>query len=135
MGRYLPAGRASMNYVWDFINAMPVGLRGWLEFSVGSIAFWLSISATVYHWRSSSTLWIAALYLGRLIVCLFVPADKQEDRLADFEEMLNTVWIPQFGRRIGRLVYIWQALRSASAILKIGAVTAVADRIARSFGW
>ena len=74
-------------------------------------------------------------YAGRLLICLFVAPDKQEDRLADFQEKLNTVWIPECGLRIGRIVCLWHAVKSVSAIVRIGVVTAIVDRIARAVGW
>ena len=70
--------------------------------------------------------------VGRLTLCLLLPLDKQADRVADFDEMLNTVWIPQFGPRIGRLIYIWHAFRSAGAIIRIGITAAIVDRIVRT---
>jgi hypothetical protein len=74
-------------------------------------------------------------YTGKLIVCLFVPLEKQEDRLADFEEKLSMVWIPHFGNSVGRLVYVWHAIRSAGSIVRIGLVAAIIDRVTRACGW
>jgi hypothetical protein len=73
-----------------------------------------------------------APFLGRLFLCLFLPPEKHADRLGDFDEMLNTVWLPQFGPRLGRLIYIWHALRSAGAIIRIGITATVVDRIVRA---
>ena len=70
-------------------------------------------------------------FIGRLLLCLFLPAGKQVDRLADFDEMLSTVWIPQFGSRIGRFIYICQALRSTGAIIRIGVTAAIVDKFVR----
>jgi len=74
-------------------------------------------------------------FLGKLLLCLFIAPDKQQDRLADFEESLTIVWIPQFGVRIGRLVYVWNAARSVGAIVRIGIAAAIVDRIRRAIGW
>jgi hypothetical protein len=72
--------------------------------------------------------------VGELIVCLFVPANRQGDRLADFAEVFEVVWMPRFGGRLARWVYIAQALRSAGAVVRIAAITALVDRVARAFG-
>ncbi len=77
----------------------------------------------------------SAPYVGRFLICLFLQPDKQEDRLADFEEKLNKVWIPQFGNTVGQVVYVCHAIRSAGAIAKIGLTAAIVDRITRAFGW
>jgi hypothetical protein len=73
--------------------------------------------------------------LGKMLLCLLLSPDKQEDRLADFEERLITRWIPDFGPRIARLIYVWHALWSAGAIIRIGLTAAIIDRISRKFGW
>jgi hypothetical protein len=73
-------------------------------------------------------------YFGRLLISLLVSVEKQQDRLADFEEMLAKIWIPQFGPLGGRLVYIWNALKSAGAIIRISVTAAIADWIARKLG-
>lgn len=77
----------------------------------------------------------SAPYVGRFLICLFIQPDKQEDRLADFEEKLNEVWVPQFGRTVGQVVYVCHAIRSSGAIVRIGLTAAIVDRITRAFGW
>jgi hypothetical protein len=72
--------------------------------------------------------------LGEFIICLFVPPEKQEDRLADFEERFTSLWLPKFGARIARLIYLAQAIRSAGAIIRIGIITAVVDGVIRAIG-
>lgn len=72
---------------------------------------------------------------GQLLICLFVPPDRQADRLGDFEEQFNTVWLPRFGPRMARFIYMTHALRSAAAIIRITAIATVADRVMRAFGW
>jgi hypothetical protein len=72
---------------------------------------------------------------GKIILCLFISPEKQQDRLADFEELYNTIWKPNFGPKIANLVYVSNALKSAFAIVKIGIVAAIADRVARALGW
>jgi hypothetical protein len=74
-----------------------------------------------------------APYVGKLLICLFVQPDKQQDRLADFEEKLNTLWIPNFGMVIGRFVYLGHAIRSAGSVWKIAATTTMLDWIIRLF--
>lgn len=73
-------------------------------------------------------------HLGKLIICLFVSPEKQVDRLADFEELFTVVWLPSFGARIARLIYVAHAIRSAGAIVRIGVITAIADGIVRALG-
>ena len=72
-------------------------------------------------------------HIGELLICLFVPPDRHKERLGDFEELFNTVWVPRFGVRLARCVYIAQALRSAVAVMGIGAVAMVADRVWHAF--
>jgi hypothetical protein len=73
-------------------------------------------------------------WIGELVVCLIVPPDRQEDRLADFAEKLQTVWLTQFGPRLAGTVYVAHALWSAAAVVRIGTVAAVVDLISRWFG-
>ena len=72
-------------------------------------------------------------HMGELLICLFVPPDRHKERLGDFEELFNTVWLPRFGACGAKCVYIAQALRSAVAVMGIGAVAMVADRVWRAF--
>jgi hypothetical protein len=72
--------------------------------------------------------------LGELIICLFVPTNRQDDRLADFREIFESIWLPRFGSRLAGWVYIAQALRSAGAVVRIAAMAAILDRVARAFG-
>jgi len=69
--------------------------------------------------------------IGQLLICLFVPLERQKDRLGDFEEMFNSVWVPRFGVPLAKCVYVAQALRSAVAVVGIGLIAAVADRVWR----
>lgn len=62
-------------------------------------------------------------------MCLFVGTDRQQEKLGDFEELFNTVWLPKFGVRLAKLIYLWHALRSGVAIIRIDAVAAFADRV------
>ena len=84
-----------------------------------------------YSGSQQTTIPAAAYFL----VCLFVSPDKQQDRLADFHELLNTEWIPRFGPRIGSFFCVWHAITSAGAIVKIGIIAAVVDRIKGVFGF
>lgn len=72
--------------------------------------------------------------IGQLLICLFVSADRQQDRLADFAEIFETIWSPRFGPRIAKWIYILHALRSAADIARIAVVAAVVDRVVRAFG-
>jgi hypothetical protein len=73
-------------------------------------------------------------YLGEIVICLFVTPEKQVDRLADFEELFTLIWLPKFGTRIARLIYITHAIKSAGAIIRIGLTTAIVDRLLRALG-
>jgi hypothetical protein len=72
--------------------------------------------------------------IGEFIVCLFTPLERQGDRLADFAELFNSLWVPRFGARVAKLIYIVQALRSAAAVIRFAAVAAFADWIGRALG-
>jgi hypothetical protein len=72
--------------------------------------------------------------LGQLLICLFVPVDRQQDRLGDFEEKFNTLWLPRFGRRLAQIIYIIHAIRLGAAVLRIAAVAAIVDRVVRALG-
>jgi len=73
--------------------------------------------------------------LGEFLVCIFVPLDKQMDRLGDFEERFNTLWLPRFGARVARIIYITHAVRSAVTVFRLAAVAAVVDRVMGVFHW
>jgi hypothetical protein len=67
--------------------------------------------------------------LGEFLICLLVPPDRQQDRLGDFEEKFNTLWLPKFGPRIARIFYITHAIRSAVSFFRIATIAAVLDRL------
>jgi hypothetical protein len=69
--------------------------------------------------------------IGELIICLFTPLNRQRDRLADHVELFTTEWVPRFGVRVAGWVYIWKALESAAAMVRIAVVAAIADWFAR----
>ena len=70
--------------------------------------------------------------LGELIICLFTSPDRQIDRLADFAELFQTEWLPRFGPRVARWVYVAQALQSAAAVVRIDVIANVVDCIVRA---
>jgi hypothetical protein len=72
--------------------------------------------------------------IGEFLICLFVRPDRQEDRLADFAERFQTVWLPRFGTRLAGAVYVAHVLWSGADIVKIMAFAAAADRIIRASG-
>jgi hypothetical protein len=72
---------------------------------------------------------------GKFILCLFLPLEKTEDRLGDFEERYNKTWSKLFGPRVGQLIYIMKALGSAGAIIRIGVIAYIVDRVRRAFGF
>jgi hypothetical protein len=71
--------------------------------------------------------------VGELIICLFTPLNRQLDRLADHAELFTTEWVPRFGERIARWIYIGKAVGSAVAVIKIVAIAAIADWVSRVF--
>jgi hypothetical protein len=72
--------------------------------------------------------------IGEFLICLFVRPDRQEDRLADFAERFQTLWLPRFGTCVAGAVYVVHVLWSAADFVKIMALAAVADRIFRAWG-
>jgi hypothetical protein len=67
--------------------------------------------------------------LGELLVCLFVPADRQEEQLGDLEEKFRKLWLPKFGRRAAPIVYIVNAILDRAVMISIGLVAAAIDRL------
>ena len=65
--------------------------------------------------------------IGKFIVCLFVPLDRQDDRLGDLEETFNTLWVKEFGVRLAKFIYIWHAVRIVVVAMGIGAFAAFKD--------
>jgi hypothetical protein len=47
------------------------------------------------------------------LMCLLVDPEFQEDRLADFGERFNDLWVPKFGQRAAIAVYVWHVLRQS----------------------
>jgi len=50
------------------------------------------------------------------LMCLAVDPEFQEDRLADYQERFNGLWVPKFGRRAAIVVYVWHVLRQSRLI-------------------
>ena len=59
-----------------------------------------------------------------LLMCLLVEPKFQEDRLADYSERFNDLWMPKFGQRVAVAVYVWHGLRQSRLI----------DWLVRTFG-
>ena len=60
------------------------------------------------------------------------------DRLADYEEVFNKVWLPRFGTFIAQLIYILVALGRTAGLIKmsvfygiINSIEAIVDFIKR----
>ena len=68
---------------------------------------------------------------GELLLCLFVPPERQQERLGCLVERFHN-WEQRFGTRTARRLYIMHALRSPWDIVKIGAFGALMDRF---FHW
>jgi hypothetical protein len=49
-------------------------------------------------------------------MCLLVDPEFQEDRLADFSERFNRLWVPKFGQRAAVAVYFRHVLRQSRLI-------------------
>ena len=60
-----------------------------------------------------------------LLMCLLVEPEFQGDRLADYQERFNDLWVPRFGRRGAVAIYVWHVLRQSRLI----------DWLIRAFGW
>jgi hypothetical protein len=48
--------------------------------------------------------------------CLAVDPEFQQDRLGDYEERFNDLWVPKFGRPVAVAVYVWNVLRQSGFI-------------------
>jgi hypothetical protein len=51
-----------------------------------------------------------------LFMCLAVEPEFQEDRLGDYQQRFNDLWVPKFGRRVAVAVYVWNVLRQSGLI-------------------
>jgi hypothetical protein len=45
-----------------------------------------------------------------------VEPEFQKDRLGDFQERFNDLWVPKFGRHGAVVIYVWHVLRQARFI-------------------
>ena len=52
----------------------------------------------------------------QLLLCLAVDPEFQEDRLGDFQERFDNIWVPKFGRRGAVAIYVWHVLRPSRLI-------------------
>jgi hypothetical protein len=59
------------------------------------------------------------------LMCLAVEPEFHEDRLGDYQERFNDLWVPKFGRRGAVAVYVWHVLRQSRLI----------DWLLHAFGW
>ena len=50
------------------------------------------------------------------LMCLAVEPEFQDDRLADYQERFNDLWVPKFGQRAAVVVYVWHVLRQSRLI-------------------
>jgi hypothetical protein len=50
------------------------------------------------------------------VMCLAVELEFQQDRLGDYEERFNDLWVPKFGRPVAVAVYVWNVLRQSGLI-------------------
>jgi hypothetical protein len=49
-------------------------------------------------------------------MCLAVDPEFQEDRLGDYQQRFNDLWVPKFGRRVAVTVYVWHVLRQSGLV-------------------
>jgi hypothetical protein len=49
-------------------------------------------------------------------MCVAVEPEFQDDRLADYQERFNDLWVPKFGYRGALAVYLWHVLRQSRLI-------------------
>jgi hypothetical protein len=66
---------------------------------------------------------------GEFIICLVVSPERQDEKLADMEEIFSTVWAPKFGPRVARLVYMSHALGCAAHLVKNAAFVAIFEKV------
>jgi hypothetical protein len=137
-------GIASMYCIGDctfgeeFDGERPYLVMFGLNFGVGSfiVSFYItrptilkSLRQTHRPETASSPPLSSPPQIGELIVCLIVRSDRQREALGDFEELFNTIWLPKFGPRLAKCVYIAQAARSTVATIGIGTAAAIAGRL------
>jgi hypothetical protein len=67
------------------------------------------------------------------LICVLLPASKQQVAIGDFAELYSTVWCPCFGPRWANVVYCVQVLRTANAMIRYAAVAAIMDRVSAFF--
>lgn len=72
--------------------------------------------------------------LGEILICLFERPDRHGERLADFAERFQTVWLPRFSPRVAKLIYLKHAIGTATGFLRVMAWGAVMDWFARTIG-
>ena len=51
-----------------------------------------------------------------LLFCFLVEPEFQEDRLADYRERFDNIWVPKFGRSAAVVFYVWHVLRQSRLI-------------------
>jgi len=68
---------------------------------------------------------------GILLICLAVPVEKQFDRLGDFDEIFNAVWLKRFPPTVAKMIYVWKALLCASAVIRATILASVIDYIVK----
>lgn len=72
---------------------------------------------------------------GEFLICWFVPLDRQDERLGDFNEKFTKSWVPRFGARGAKIVYLAHLIWSAAAVVRITIFVAAMDRVMRAFRW
>ena len=68
---------------------------------------------------------------GEFLLSILTPIDKQKERIADFEEIFVSVWVPKFGARRARLIYMWQA---GGVLVRTAFVAWILERFSRAMG-
>jgi hypothetical protein len=91
-------------------------------------------AVTIYAHSKEVTDTHYAPRFGGVIIDLFVRLDRQEELRGDLLEIFNCRWVPTYGIRVARWMYVWQALRSVVAI-RTTALIALIDWLMRHLGW
>lgn len=69
--------------------------------------------------------------IGEFLLCLMLPVGSHSERLGDFEEHYQTLWLPKFGKRPAECIYIVSVLQAAVGFRWAALMGAVMDAAAR----
>jgi hypothetical protein len=72
--------------------------------------------------------------IGEFLLAFFVAPEAQEEKLGDMAERFTKTWLPRFGARGARLVYLWHALWLGQRLWRGALFCAAADWFVRKIG-